>query len=436
MPTEVIHCAWLLTMAEGAEPIPDAYVKIVDDKIVEVGPWQDGVAADADVVTDARTKLVLPGLVNTHTHAAMVLFRSLGDDYPLYTWLQEKIWPLEANLTAEDVYYGTRLAINEMLCSGTTTFADQYFFMDEVAEAVAESGIRAVLSRGLLGSDAEVETKLEEAIEQAKKWKGKADGRITAMLGPHAPYTLSPAALRQIVTAARHYQLSLHIHVAETRDELEEIGKNYGKRPVAYLAEHGLFSRPVLMAHGVWLDEGEISYLAKQKVAVAHNPSSNMKLASGIAPVAQLLKAGITVSLGTDGAASNNRLDMFTEMRTASLLQKVANNDPTVLPAETALKMATIDGARALGLGDQIGSLEPGKKADLIMIDLEQNHLTPCFNPASLLVYSARGSDVAAVMVNGKWLVKEGRILAGDEEKVRTAAAECAKRLAQLQQGK
>lgn len=435
MPAEVIHCEWLLTMADGAEPIHDAYVKIIDDKIVEVGPWREGVAGEADVVTDARTKLVMPGLVNTHTHAAMVLFRSLGDDYPLYTWLQEKIWPLEANLSAEDVYYGTRLAINEMLCSGTTTFADQYFFMDEVAEAVAESGIRAVLSRGILGSDDEVETKLEEAIEQAKKWKGKADGRVTAMLGPHAPYTLSPAALRQIITAARHYQLSLHIHVSETRDELEEIGKNYGKRPIAYLVDQGLFSRPVLLAHGVWLDEGEISYLAKQKVAVAHNPSSNLKLASGIAPVAQLQKAGVLVSLGTDGAASNNRLDMFTEMRTASLLHKVVNNDPTVLPAETALKMATINGARALGLGDQIGSLEPGKKADLIMIDLEQNHLTPCFNPVSLMVYTARGSDVSAVMVNGKWLVKEGRILAEDEQKVRVTAAECARRLAQLQPG-
>jgi 5-methylthioadenosine/S-adenosylhomocysteine deaminase len=298
--------------------------------------------------------------------------------------------------------------------------------MDEVAQAVEEGGIRAALSRGLLGTDEEVEAKLEEAVEQGKKWKGKADGRISPMLGPHAPYTLSPSALRQIVTAARHYQLPLHIHVAETRDELEEIGKNYGKRPIAYLVDQGVFSRPVLLAHGVWLDEGEISFLAKQKVAVAHNPSSNLKLASGIAPVAQLQKAGVLVSLGTDGAASNNRLDMFTELRTASLIHKVTNQDPTVLSAETALRMATINGARALGLGDQIGSLEPGKKADLIMVDLEQSHLTPCFNPVSLMVYAARGSDVADVMVNGEWLVREREMVKWDEAQIRSAAAQTA----------
>ncbi|HEY8391376.1 MAG TPA: amidohydrolase [Capillibacterium sp.] len=422
MGTVVIHCEWLLTMAEGEAPIHDAYIKIVDDKVAAAGPWQETVADGVTEVVEARTKLVMPGLVNTHTHAAMVLFRSLADDYPLYAWLKEKIWPREAKLTPEDVYAGARLAICEMLRSGTTTFADQYFFMDEVARAVEEGGIRAALSRGLLGSEAEVEKKLEEAVEETKRWKGKAEGRITAMLGPHAPYTLTPPALRQIVTAARHYQLPLHIHVAETRDELEEIGKNYGKRPVAYLADQGVFSRPVLLAHGVWLDEGEISFLAKQKVAVAHNPSSNLKLASGIAPVVQLLKAGVNVSLGTDGAASNNRLDMFTELRTASLLQKVTNQDSTAIPAETALRMATINGARALGLGDQIGSLEPGKKADLIMIDLDQSHLTPCFNPISLLVYAARGSDISDVMVNGEWLVKERKMIKWDEKEIRAAA--------------
>jgi len=422
MGTVVIHCEWLLTMAEGEAPIHDAYIKIVDDKVAAAGPWQETVADGVTEVVEARTKLVMPGLVNTHTHAAMVLFRSLADDYPLYAWLKEKIWPREAKLTPEDVYAGARLAICEMLRSGTTTFADQYFFMDEVARAVEEGGIRAALSRGLLGSEAEVEKKLEEAVEETKRWKGKAEGRITAMLGPHAPYTLTPPALRQIVTAARHYKLPLHIHVAETRDELEEIGKNYGKRPVAYLADQGVFSRPVLLAHGVWLDEGEISFLAKQKVAVAHNPSSNLKLASGIAPVVQLLKAGVNVSLGTDGAASNNRLDMFTELRTASLLQKVTNQDSTAIPAETALRMATINGARALGLGDQIGSLEPGKKADLIMIDLDQSHLTPCFNPISLLVYAARGSDISDVMVNGEWLVKERKMIKWDEKEIRAAA--------------
>ena len=425
----VIHCEWLLTMADGQEPIHDAYVKITDGKIKAVGSWQDTVLEPACELVDAQNRLVMPGLINTHTHAAMVLFRSLADDLSLLPWLKEKIWPLEAKLTPEDIYNGTRLAINEMLLSGTTTFADMYFFMDEVARAVEESGIRGVLARGLIGEDAEAEKKLEEAVEMSKKWKGQADGRITAMLGPHAPYTSSPEFLRQVVTIARHHQLPLHIHVAETRDELEEISKNYGKRPVAYLVDLGFFSRPVLLAHGVWLDEGEISFLSKQKVAVAHNPSSNLKLASGIAPVAKMLNAGLTVSLGTDGAASNNRLDMFTEMRTAALLHRVVNEDPTIIPAGTALKMATINGARALGIDDQTGSLEPGKAADLIMLDLNQSHLTPCFNPESLVVYSARGSDVSDVMVNGEWVVKEGKPLKWEEEEVISLAANSAKAL-------
>ena len=431
MGTMVIHCEWLLTMAEGQEPIHDAYLKIVDGRIVALGSWRESVADHSTEVIDAQDKLVMPGLINTHTHAAMVLFRSLADDLPLDSWLKEKIWPLEEKLTPEDVYHGTRLAINEMLLSGTTTFADMYFFMDEVARAVEESGIRAVLARGLIGTDPAAEKKLEEAVELSKKWKGKADGRITAMLGPHAPYTLPPEFLRQVVTVARHHQLSLHIHVAETRDELEEISKNYGKRPIAYLVDQGVFSRPVLLAHGVWLDEGELSFLSRQKVAVAHNPSSNLKLASGIAPVVKMQEAGLLVSLGTDGAASNNRLDMFAEMRLASLLHKVVNQNPTVLQAESALKMATINGAKALGIADQTGSLEQGKKADLIMVNLKQSHLTPCFNPRSLLVYSARGSDVSEVMVNGEWLVKEGKPVKWGENEIISLAAKTAQRLLQ-----
>lgn len=426
MGTIFIHCQWLISMADGQAPVHDAYLKIVDDKIVEAGPWREAMIEPGSELIEAQDKLVMPGLINTHTHAAMVLFRSLADDLALDSWLKEKIWPLEEKLTPEDVYAGTRLAICEMLRSGTTAFADMYFFMDEVARAVEESGIRAVLARGLLGTGPEAEKKLEEAIETGKRWKGKAQGRITTMLGPHAPYTVPPEFLRQVVAASRHYQVPLHIHVAETRNELEEISKEYGKRPVAYLAEHGVFSRPVLLAHGVWLDEGEIAFLSRQKVVVAHNPSSNLKLASGIAPVAKMQQEDLPVSLGTDGAASNNRLDMFAEMRLASLLHKGANQDPTVLPAETVLKMGTINGAHALGLADHIGSLEAGKKADLIMIDLNQSHLTPCFNPVSLLVYAARGSDVSDVMVNGEWLVRDGKLTKWDEEEIRKAATRTA----------
>ncbi|HHU81638.1 MAG TPA: amidohydrolase [Firmicutes bacterium] len=427
--TILIRGGWVLPLSEGGKPLQDGMVKITGNKIATVGPWREPVKeTEPYEVIDARNRLVMPGLVNTHTHAAMVLLRGVADDLPLMTWLKEKIWPLEDRLTAEHIYWGTRLAINEMLLSGTTTFADMYFFEEE-ARAVEETGIRAVLSRGLIGLEEQAEKNLEEAVTQAREWRGRAGNRITVMLGPHAPYTCPPAFLKEVVAAAKQYQLGIHIHLAETADELVEIGKEYGKRPVAYLAEQGLFTRPVLAAHAVWLDDGEISYLARQKVAIAHNPSSNMKLASGIAPVPKLLAAKIPVGLGTDGAASNNRLDIFTEMRTAALLHKVQTNDPTVIPAETALKMATIYGARALGLGDVTGSLEPGKSADLIMLDLKKSHLTPLHDPVSLVVYAARGSDVSDVMANGEWLVREGRLVRWEEEEVLGEATRCAQSL-------
>lgn len=429
MGSTLIRAAWVLPMTDNGKPIRDGYIKIVDDKIVSVGAWQEDLKETDCEFVDARNRLVMPGLVNAHTHAAMVLFRNFADDLPLMAWLKEKIWPLEENLTAGDVYWGTRLAVDEMLLSGTTTFADMYFFVDEIARAVAETGIRAVLSRGLIGLTIGADKKLGEAIEEVKKWRGKAGGRITMMLAPHAPYTCPPSFLKEVLSSARHYQLALHIHIAETKDEMEQIGREYGKRPVAYLAEQGIFTRPVLAAHGVWLDEAELSYLSRQKVGIAHNPSSNMKLASGIAPVEKMLAAKLPVGLGTDGAASNNRLDLFTEMRTAALLQKVNLENPTVLPAETALKMATIYGARALGLGEEIGSLEPGKKADLILIDLEKSHLAPYHNPYSMLVYSARGSDVSEVMIDGEWLVKEGKISKWDQRKVIQEATKAAEAL-------
>ncbi len=425
MGTILIRAGWVLPMT-GAGPLKDGMIKIVDGKITHVGPWReppkDGPPAE---FVDARDRLVMPGLINTHTHVAMVLFRGFADDLPLMTWLKEKIWPLEAKLTPEDVYWGTRLAINEMLLSGTTTFADMYFYEEEIARAVEETGIRAVLSRGLIGHSDRAEKDLAEAVAVAKKWRGKAGGRITMMLGPHAPYTCPPGFLKEVVAEARRYQLGLHIHLAETNDELAEIGKEYGKRPVAYLAEQGVFTCPVLAAHAVWLDDGEISYLARQKVGIAHNPSSNMKLASGIAPLPKLLEAKIPVGLGTDGAASNNRLDLLTETRTAALLHKVKTGDPTVISAETALKMATVYGARALGLGDTAGSLEPGKQADLIMLDLNKSHLAPVHNPFSLVVYAARGSDVSEVMVGGEWLVKEGKLIKWEENEVIKESLRC-----------
>ena len=416
MGTIFIHCQWLISMADGQAPVHDAYLKIVDDKIVEAGPWREAMIEPGSELIEAQDKLVMPGLINTHTHAAMVLFRSLADDLALDSWLKEKIWPLEEKLTPEDVYAGTRLAICEMLRSGTTAFADMYFFMDEVARAVEESGIRAVLARGLLGTGPEAEKKLEEAIETGKRWKGKAQGRITTMLGPHAPYTVPPEFLRQVVAASRHYQVPLHIHVAETRNELEEISKEYGKRPVAYLAEHGVFSRPVLLAHGVWLDEGEIAFLSRQKVVVAHNPSSNLKLASGFCPVERLWQAGVNVAIGTDGPASNNTLDMFREMRLAALLSSLSTRNPASLSASDAIEMATVVGAKGAGFSE-VGILRSGYAADLIVINGAAPFMATERDVAEDIVYAAAGGDVQMTMVGGQILYINGNYTTIDTER-------------------
>ena len=425
----VIHCEWLLTMADGQEPIHDAYVKITDGKIKAVGSWQDTVLEPACELVDAQNRLVMPGLINTHTHAAMVLFRSLADDLSLLPWLKEKIWPLEAKLTPEDIYNGTRLAINEMLLSGTTTFADMYFFMDTVAQAVEKSGIRAVLSRGMVGVGPENEIAFAESREMVDKWHNACNGRITCRLGPHAPYTCPPDYLQRVMSLSDELGVGLHIHIAETRGEFEDIQRIYGNTPVVHLDKLGLFERPVVAAHCVHVTPEDIEILAAKQVGVAHNPESNMKLASGIAPVQQMLDAGIRVALGTDGASSNNNLDMLQEMRSASYLQKVHLMDPTAIPAYQALQMATINGAIALGLDSELGQLKPGYKADMIIMSFKQPHMLPVYDPIANIVYAAQASDVETVIVDGNILMQDRVIKAFDEEEVLAKARETAKRL-------
>jgi 5-methylthioadenosine/S-adenosylhomocysteine deaminase len=379
-------------------------------------------------VIDGKDHLCLPGLINCHTHAAMTLLRSYADDLPLMHWLEKKIWPMEARLTGDDVYWGTLLAIVEMIESGTTTFSDMYFFTDRVAEAVEVSGVRACLSRGLIGIGDSAEQGLEESRELLEKWQGAADGRISIWLGPHAPYTCPPDFLDKVLTLAQDYRAGIHIHVAETKDEIEQIAREYGKTPVAYLSERGVFRFPVLAAHCVYLTEEDIETLAAAGAAVAHNPESNMKLASGIAPIPELLAAGVAVGIGTDGASSNNNLDMFEEMRTAALLHKVNKGDPQVLPASQVLSMATRDGARALRL-DDLGLLQPGYKADLILVDLNQAHLHPRHNPVAHMVYSARGGDVETVIIDGRIVMEGRKILTIDKERVLAEVEERARRL-------
>ncbi|MDH7576800.1 MAG: amidohydrolase [Bacillota bacterium] len=415
---------------DPAELIIKGDIAVEGNRLLQVGP-EGALSPDwkPDKIINGKDLLCLPGLINCHTHAAMTLLRSYADDLPLMYWLEKKIWPLEARLTEEDVYWGTLLALIEMIRSGTTTFNDMYFFMEEVARAVENIGIRACLARGLIGNGSQADKGLEESRALIERWQEGANGRIKVWLGPHAPYTCPPSYLKKVVALAREYGVRIHIHVSETRDEVKQIEAQYKKTPVGYLEEVGLFQVPVLAAHCVHLTRDDINLLAESGASIAHNPESNMKLASGIAPVKDLRAAGITVGLGTDGAASNNNLDMFEEMRTAALLHKVINEDPLTLPAPEVILMATREGSRALGLEKEVGMLKPGLKADLILINLEQAHLCPRHNLLAHLVYAAQAHDVDTVMIDGKVVMENRKILTVDEELVRNEVEKRAQRL-------
>jgi 5-methylthioadenosine/S-adenosylhomocysteine deaminase len=387
------------------------------------------VEAYAEVI-NGQGKLFLPGLVNTHCHAAMSLLRGYGDDMALQVWLEEKMWPMEGQFTAHDVRSGTMLSILEMVKSGTTTFVDMYDHMNEVAGAVQETGLRAVLTRGVIGlcpPDVQ-DAKLKEAVQFARDWHGQADGRITTMMSPHAPYTCPPDYIAKIVEAAHELNLPIHTHMSETAREVQGNVDQYGLRPVAHLEKIGVFSRPTLVAHGVHLTDEEIAVLKKYDVRVSHNPNSNLKLASGIARVPELQRAGVLVSLGTDGPASNNNLDMFGEIRLAALLHKGTTGDPVAVPAWDALRMGTLDGAKSIWLND-VGALQPGMKADIVALDVEQAHFYPRTNYISHAVYAASGKDVTDVWVDGKQLLRKGECLTIDEEKVLFEAQRCFDRL-------
>jgi 5-methylthioadenosine/S-adenosylhomocysteine deaminase len=370
---------------------------------------------------DGRGQILLPGLVNTHGHAPMVLFRGLGSDLDLMDWLQQYIFPAEAKaVTAGFVRTGTRLAALEMIRSGTTTFADMYYFEEEVARAASEAGLRGVLGQTIIKfpvPDAKTpEAGLARAERFLTEWKGHA--LITPAVAPHALYTLDAATLKASRALADKHQVPLLIHLAETRAEIDAALTLAQATPTQYLSGVGLWGPRTLAAHGVWVSPEDMTLLKAAGVAVSHNPESNMKLASGTAPVVDYLEAGITVGLGTDGAASNNDLDMFEAMRFAAFLQKHARNDPKVLPATAVLDMATRNGAAALGLGAQIGSLEVGKRADVILVDTRGPRQTPMFDPVAHLVYSAHGDDVTTTIVNGKVLMRDRKVLTLDEAAV------------------
>ncbi|MFZ1198552.1 MAG: amidohydrolase, partial [Desulfobacterales bacterium] len=369
---------------------------------------------------DAGGGIIMPGLVNAHTHAAMTCFRGLADDLPLMTWLDDHIFPAEAQLDEETVYRGALLACAEMIRSGTTCFCDMYLFEDAVARAASAAGMRAVVGEVLYDFPSPNYGPIEKGFAYVERmidtWR--SDPLITVALEPHSPYLCAAGLLEKAAALARENGLPLVTHLSETRAEVDRIRASYGCTPVAWLAALGVLGPDLLACHCVVLTPEDIALLKAHDVKVAHNPESNMKLASGIAPVPELLRAGVCVALGTDGCASNNDLDLFLEMDSAAKLHKVGTLDPTVLDAATVLRMATIEGARALGLGRVTGSLEAGKTADLIVIDTARPHLTPMYNPVSHLVYTVRGSDVATVVINGRLVMENGRLLSLDEKQV------------------
>ncbi len=369
----------------------------------------------AEYVIDGKGMAALPGYVNTHTHSAMTLFRSYADDLKLHDWLEKHIWPREAKLTEEDVYWGAKLACLEMIKSGTTCFNDNYWHMMGTVRAADELGMRAVVCEVLIDrgdqDQAEKEKKKNKAL--VKKVRDMKNPRIRPALAPHAPYTVLPETLCWIKEYADKEGLLINFHLAETEKENADFYVKHGKRLVPFLEERGFLGPNLIAAHGIWLDQKDISILARHNVKIAHNPVSNMKLASGILPYKEMKDAGIIVSLGTDGCASNNGLDMFESMKFASLLQKVHRHDPTVLPAKEALDMATINGAKTLGINT--GKIEEGCLADIILIDLKRPELTPLNNLTANLVYSAKGSCVDTVICDGKILMENG-IVKGEEE--------------------
>jgi 5-methylthioadenosine/S-adenosylhomocysteine deaminase len=418
----VVTADTVVTMDPARRVLSPGAVAIDGSLIVAVDtPERIRNAFAASQSLEASGEVMLPGLVNTHTHAPMVLYRGLADDLPLKTWLEQYIFPAEARtVTPEFVRVGTALAALECIESGTTTFADMYYFEEVVAEVTRAAGLRGVLGQTIIQFPAPDAKTPRDALERARRfieaWRG--DARIVPAVAPHALYTLDEATLVAARDLARREGVPLLIHVAETRDEVHEAARRYGRSPVAALDGFGLFGPGVVAAHAVWVNEDDIALLRRRGVGVAHNPESNMKLASGTAPVPRMLQAGLLVGLGTDGAASNNDLDMFEAMRQAALLHKLATGDPRTLPAATVLEMATLGGARVLGLADRIGSIEPGKRADLITVSMRGARQTPLYDPISHLVYVSRGDDVRTVIVEGRVLMRDRRVLTLDEERV------------------
>ena len=423
----IIMGDYVVSMDASASVYEKGAVAVDDGLILAVGPAEEITAEYSAAETLAgENRIVMPGLVNGHSHAAMTLLRGVADDLGLMDWLNNYIFPAEVQFVdPEFVRIGTELACWEMIRGGTTTFVDMYYFPDTVAEVVDSCGMRAMVSATVIDQrspDAEnASDSINKGIAFIDRWKGK-NSRITPIFGPHANYTLNAEQLKATRAAAIEHDVSISIHMSESPFELQYSKDTFGMTSIELYESIGFFEGPTIAAHVVWPTDVEIPILAERKVGVIHNPTSNMKIASGISPVAKMLQAGVRVGLGTDGAASNNDLDMWEEMRLAALLQKVDRMDPTVMSASTVLTMATNGGALAVGLGDTIGSIEVGKRADVIQVAFDDVHHVPTYDVISHLVYVTDEQDVASVVVDGKVLMREREVLTIDTERVRAEA--------------
>lgn len=411
-----IFGAKILSMDKNFSIINDGAIIINNGKIIEIGESEKLRATfSVKKSIEAKGKLVMPGLINTHTHSAMTIFRGFADDIALKSWLHEFVFPSEAKyINAQTVKLGTTLAIAEMLLSGTTTYNDMYFFVQEAAEITEKFGMRAVLSEGIIDYPTPSADKPEIGIahteELLKSWKNNE--LINIAISAHSPYSCSKNLLQKVKSFADKNAIKLHIHLAETQWEVSEIQKLHKKTPTEYLESLGILDSNIIAAHSVHLTEHDIDLYAKYGLGVAHNPECNMKLASGVAPIPKLLAKGVKVGIGTDGVASNNNLDLFQDLRTAAFVHKLENADPSLANAKEMVKMATIGGAQVLGLEHEIGSLEIGKKADLLIIDLFKPHLMPIYDIYSHIVFAMTGNDVETTIINGK-IVMENRIIRG-----------------------
>jgi 5-methylthioadenosine/S-adenosylhomocysteine deaminase len=411
--------------------ITQGAIAIKDKKIIYVGPKDSLPRIKVERVIDSHGKVAIPGMVNCHTHVAMILFRGLAEDKPLDAWLRKDIWPLEAKLTWEDVYWGALLGCVEMLKTGTTCFADMYFYEDAIARAVEDSGLRAVLAQGII----ELKTPdlgkgtFKQSMDFVQNFHGAAEGRIRAWFGPHAVYSCSLELLREIRRVASEKNVGIHIHLAESPEQAEKLYKKYGVSETRLLEKIGVLGSNVLAAHCIFLSKKDMQLLRKYNVKVGYNPVANAKLGMAVSPIEELMNLGVHVGIGTDGPASNNSLDMFWNMRFAALAQKLRYKDATVMKARKVVEMATLGGARALGLENMVGSIEVGKRADIILVDFNKPHLRPFHDVYANLVYSTCGCDVDTVIIDGRILMEKGKVKVLDEARVMREAEERAFRL-------